>query len=310
MSQQAQAAADPGERRTIQSVTGTWLDWARQHKSKGTYDAYKRTAEVFLGFCAKQGIVYLDQISEGRLLDYKVSLERQGYAEPTRWKFLNQLGGCLRRAKCFVRLDRDDMPKKDDGHRYEEWSPESIKAMLEKGCTEPGDWQFVALFAMSGIRRGEITHVERDDFDFRTNEITVRNKPRYNFKVKNRQERVIGIDRALMSGIKTYIDSLPEGQTLLFPAKHGGIDRHAERRTKRIAKAAGVPVPKKPNHAFRVSFTTRLNQAGTDIETIRRLDGHYDIKTAQIYLRSRQNQDPRLQAQVREATEELGIRGD
>jgi integrase len=310
MSQQAEAV--PGEHRTIQSVTGIWLQWARQHKSKSTYDAYKRTAEVFLEFCAKHGIVYLDQISEGRLLDYKLFLERHpsAFAEPTRWKLLNQIHGCLRRVKFAPWLSRDDMPKKDDGHRYEEWTPERIKAMLQKGCTEPGDWAFIALTAMAGIRRNEIVHVERGDFDFARNEVTVRNKPLYNFKVKNRQERVVGIDAALMGLLKEYIDTLPQGQSLLFPAAWGGVERHLEKRTKRIAKAAGVPVPKKPNHAFRVSYATRLNRNGTDIETVRRLLGHHDISTTQIYLRSMENQDPRLQGQVKAATEELGIRGD
>ncbi|MGA9883941.1 MAG: tyrosine-type recombinase/integrase [Candidatus Acidiferrales bacterium] len=305
---QADAEANPGERCTVRGALGNWLDWAKAHKSKGTHDAYKCSAELFLEFCATDGIVYLDQITEGRLLDYKLSLERKGYAEPTRWKLLNQIHGGLRRAKFHVWLDRDDMPHKDSGARYAEWTLEHTKAMLESGCTEPGDWEFVALIAMAGVRRNEIVHCERGDFDFRTNEVTVRDKPRYNHKVKDRQERTIGIDAALASRIKKYIDGLPEKQSLLFPAARGGVERHLEKRTKRIAKAAGVPIPKKPNHAFRVSYATRLNRNGTDIETVRRLLGHYDIKTTQIYLRSLENQDPRLQAQVKAATAELGIK--
>jgi integrase len=181
--------------------------------------------------------------------------------------------------------------------------------MLEKGCTEPGDWEIGALIAMAGVRRSEIVHVERDDFDFRTNEVTVRNQPKYDHKVKDRQERTIGIDPALMGRLRKHIEGLPEGQSLLFPAARG-VERHRERRTNRIAKAAGVPVPEKPNHVFRVNYATRLNRAGTDIDTVRRLLGHYDIKTTQIYLRSMENQDPRLQAQVKAATAELGITRD
>jgi len=307
------APAQPGNgRRSIASVTAAWLLWAREHKSPGTYDAYKRTSEEFHGFLAERGgtLVFFDQITEGLILDYKICLERKGYAEAYRWKLLNQLHGCLRRAKHFNWISTDDMPKKDDGRRYVEYSPEQAKTMLEKGCTEPGDWEFVALIAMAGIRRNEIVHVERDDFDFRTNEVTVRNKRKYDHKVKDRQERTIGIDPALMGRLRKYLEGLPEGQSLLFPAARGGVERHLERRTKRIAKAAGVPVPEKPNHAFRVSYATWLNRAGTDIETVRRLLGHYDIKTTQIYLRSLENQDPRLQAQVKAATAELGITRD
>jgi Phage integrase SAM-like domain len=135
-------APEPGavERRMVKEVLQSWTDWAKAHKSKGTYDAYKCSADLFLDFCNGNGIAYLDQITEGRLLDYKLSLERQGYAEPTRFKLLNQLHGALRRAKCRLWLERDDMPQKDDGHRYVEWTPEQTKAMLEKGCTELGDW--------------------------------------------------------------------------------------------------------------------------------------------------------------------------
>ncbi len=56
------------------------------------------------------------QITEGLILDYKIWLERKGYrAEAYRWKLLNQLHGCLRRAKHFNWISKDDMPKKDDG---------------------------------------------------------------------------------------------------------------------------------------------------------------------------------------------------
>jgi len=311
-SRQAEAAANPGERRTVQDALMSWVDWAKAHKDRDTYDSYRRTAELFLEFCAKDGVVHLDQISEGRLLDYKLFLERhpERYAETTRWKFLNQLHGCLRRAKCFVWISKDDMPKKDSGARYAEYPPEHIKLMLVRGCTGTGDWEFVALIGMAGVRRDEIVHVEKGDLDFRTNEVTVRNKPKYDFKVKDRQERTIGIDPALMQRIKKYIDGLPKAQSLLFPAARGGVERHLEKRTKRIANAAGVPVPRKPNHAFRVAYATSLTRKGTDIETVRRLLGHYDIKTTQIYLRSMENQDPRLQAQVKAATAELGITGD
>jgi len=282
---QSPPAETATERRTIRSVAADWLIWAKQHKSAASHKAYKRTAEVFLEFCAGQQIVYLGQITEGRLLDYKLFLERHPakFAEPTRWKLLNQLHGCLRRARCQVWLARGDMPQKDDGHRYTEYTAEQIKSMLERGCTETGDWEFIALLAMTGVRRNEIAHMERGDFDAATNEVTVRNKPQYGFRVKNRQERVIGIDPALMARFKRYADRLPPGQSLLFPAIHGGIDCHLERRTRRIAETAGVPVPKKPNHALRVAFATRLNRHGTDIETVRRLCGHCSIQITEIY---------------------------
>ncbi len=178
LSRYPETAANSGKPRTIHFALTSWVDWAKAHKDPDTYDSYKRTAELFLEFCAKDGIVRLDQISEERLLDYKLSLERhpQRYAEATRWKFLNQLHGCLRRAKCFIWLSKDDMPKKDVGARYAEYPSEHIKLMLERGCTELGDWEFIALIGMAGVRRDEIVHCEKGDFDFRTNEVSVRAK--------------------------------------------------------------------------------------------------------------------------------------
>jgi hypothetical protein len=106
------APAQPGNgRRSIASVTAAWLLWAKEHKSPGIYDAYKRTSEAFHGFLAERGgtPVFLDQITEGLILDYKIWLERKGYAEAYRWKLLNQLHRCLCRAKHFNWISKDDM---------------------------------------------------------------------------------------------------------------------------------------------------------------------------------------------------------
>jgi Phage integrase SAM-like domain len=118
----APVAAQPQDgRRTIASVTADWLLWAKAHKDADTYGSYKRSAELFHEFLAERSAVtMLDQVTEGLILDYKLWLERQGYAEATLWKFLNQIHGCLRRAKHFAWISEDDMPKKDDGHRYAE----------------------------------------------------------------------------------------------------------------------------------------------------------------------------------------------
>jgi integrase/recombinase XerD len=86
--------------------------------------------------------------------------------------------------------------------------------------------------------------------------------------------------------------------SLLFPRKDGKPNIHIDRIIKGIAKRAGVAVPMKPMHSFRVLYATSLCRAGVDIYTIQKLLGHADIETTMSYLRAVKRTDPMLRKQV------------
>ncbi len=118
----------------------------------------------------------------------------------------------------------------------------------------------------------------------RTNEVTVRNKPRkYDHKVKDRQERTIGIDPALMGRLRNYIEGASRGAVAIVPGS-AGRRRASSGETHEAHRQGGLasPVPKKPNHAFRVSYATRLNRSG---------HGHRDGAEAARALRHQDHPD-------------------
>jgi len=144
------------------------------------------------------------------------------------------------------------------------------------------------------------------DINWEDKTVSVRFKPKFDFKPKDYEERTIAVSDTLLACLKKYRGKAPN-DALIFPSPaRQTMDKHLDRIINRLidkANDAGYTVkkPKKPCHAFRVLYATRRHQHGVDIETLRQELGHSDITTTQIYLRSANTKSDRHRARINEA---------
>jgi site-specific recombinase XerD len=151
------------------------------------------------------------------------------------------------------------------------------------------DWLRPALFTFlnTGLRKHELENLEWDDVDLIRRLIHVRHKDEWAAK---EQDRDIPINDALLKVLleqkhrsQEKREKLHDSQ-LVFPDEHGLKYHHnrLRRHLIRLARKAGCPDVTQL-HILRHTFAARLIARGVDLNTLRELLGHNDIKTTMIY---------------------------
>ena len=139
----------------------------------------------------------------------------------------------------------------------------------------------------TGIRVGELTHLDMRDIDFGGGIIKV--------KGKGNKQRIVPIGDMALDVINRYSDvrdklsnnqklDIIEDRQALFLDKWGG--RLTSRSIERIVRKHIVGIPKALGitpHTFRHSFATHLLDAGADLRSVQELLGHVSLSTTQIY---------------------------
>ncbi len=139
----------------------------------------------------------------------------------------------------------------------------------------------------TGIRVGELTHLNIYDIDFGGGTIKV--------KGKGNKQRITPIGDTALDVINRYSAvrsalfnnkniGITEDRQALFLDKWGG--RLTSRSVERIVRKHIVGIPKALGitpHTFRHSFATHLLDAGADLRSVQELLGHVSLSTTQIY---------------------------
>lgn len=107
---------------------------------------------------------------------------------------------------------------------------------------------------------------------------------------KGNKERFIPINEEAATVLKEYLveraATLKKYNPFLFPAdsKEGHVTRHCFAKSlKKIATEVGIDPIKISPHVIRHTFATHLLSRGADMLSIKKLLGHSDISTTQIY---------------------------
>ena len=133
----------------------------------------------------------------------------------------------------------------------------------------------VRLLIETGIRAGELCNMQRNDIDLERLEIRVLGK--------DKEERIIPIGSRTADAIKRYwagrIDSIPTAVH-----GYGGPMTICGLRSliRRLAKSAGITRRIYP-HLLRHTFAHLWIVGGGDTESLRRILGHSNLSTTQIY---------------------------
>ena len=266
----------------------------KEHKAKRTYVAYAYALDLFVKGCKK---TYVDEVSRGCIMAFAVALKKERGAQ-TVVNHLRYVYTFLKRHGKAGILGKNDWPKHET-IEYEIYNEEDVRKMLE-ACETLRERALVLFAADTGFRYGEIAHAEVSDIDFTEGTIQTRSKTLWGFTTKDHEQRINPVGDSLLEVLKQYCPTLDD--TLLFPTRKGKPNKHLNRTLERIAKRAGVKLPKKPMHAFRALYATRLVRSGVDIYTVQRHLGHSDIETTLGYLRAVKRNDPNLRKQVNAAS--------
>lgn len=131
----------------------------------------------------------------------------------------------------------------------------------------------VILSINTGLRRGEVFHLQWEDIDPSKNTLTVSGS-----KTKSGHTRHIPLNNEALTVLKNWGK---HHNGLIFPNKHGEPLDNIKRAWGTLLKEANID--KFRWHDLRHHFASSLVMVGVDLNTVRELLGHSDIKTTLRY---------------------------
>lgn len=141
------------------------------------------------------------------------------------------------------------------------------------------DRAVLELLYSSGLRVSELTGINVQDLDMKTQSVKVLGK--------GKKERLMPIGSKAIEAIKGYLpgrlDLKPTGDQLFVNSRGGRLTaRSVDRIIKKYAVIAGIPKSVSP-HVLRHSFATHLLGGGADLRAIQEMLGHKSLSTTQRY---------------------------
>lgn len=164
----------------------------------------------------------------------------------------------------------------------ETYSDEALE-MMRDNCTHLRDLAMIDMLSSTGMRVGELVHLNISDIDFENRECVVFGK--------GNKERPVYFDARTKIHLKNYLASRTDQNPALFVTldkpharlKISGV----EIRLRRLGKMLGLE--KVHPHKFRRTLATRAIDKGMPIEQVQRLLGHAKIDTTMQYAMVSQN---------------------
>lgn len=142
-----------------------------------------------------------------------------------------------------------------------------------------GAWvRDIVIFAVcTGMRQGEILHLERRHVDQRRRVVHVTSTS--TFKTKTGRRRVVPLNDPALDVVRRQ----PDGQPFVFTYDGRPVRRDSLTHAfKRSVRASGLP-DEIHFHSLRHTFASWLVQDGVSLFQVGRLLGHTDTKTTEIY---------------------------
>ena len=160
------------------------------------------------------------------------------------------------------------------------FTKEEIEIILESANKQHRDiYEFLL---NTGLRSGEMWHLEWTDVDVEKDIIYIRIKKDWHPKMST--NRTVPLN----ARAKEIIERQPKRSNLVFTTRTGGsqfdIYNRFRHLVKKIKEKHGVIIENPTIHAFRHTFATHALQSGIDIYTVSRYLGHTSVKMTEKYL--------------------------
>jgi len=311
--------ATDGNKERLTNKVAAYLAEIESNKSKATWNAYRRSTELFLESCRKLNVA---EVGRADMLTFKTYLKRQKFSGRTLYNHFLNITIFFVWAKGeedTLGLNENDWPEKPE-RDPEAYSEEEIKKMLEtaartfrglerKAGEKRDDRLLLWAFLNSGLRDGELSHLTYGDIDVKHSLWKVRPKDGHSLKTTG-SKRDVPVGEWLTARImeRKKAEGKQDGD-LIFPSAGGVVDTHLIRITQRIAELAGVK-GRVDNHKFRATAITFWLRAGNTIFDVMAWAGHGSSATVQRYAAKLQLENHENRRKATRAFDEYAGVGD
>lgn len=288
----ALAAGDTQSRQAVLKVAAAaYIEDCKARNAMGAYRDANLVLGEFLPLC--KGIVYTRTITRGHVLNYHKWLRAKGNSDRTVWNKHNRLLSFLR----FAKGNLSEMPPKPEfvSKLPNVYTSEETAAIL---AVADNYMRLVILMGLKlGLRELEIAHAEWSDVHWLDKVFRVSGKPKWDWKIKDSEERDIPIPADVLAQLRRHHKKHPKTK-LVVGTKSDKPNLHLLRSLKRLAKRASLncgqcdPCKSKYRecenwqlHKLRRTYLTTLLRSGFDLRTVQSYAGHADLASTMRYLR-------------------------
>ncbi len=308
-----------GNKERLTNKVAAYLAEIEANKSKATWNAYRRSTELFLESCRKLNVA---DVGRADMLAFKTYLKRQKFSGRTLYNHFLNITIFFVWAKGeedTLGLNDNDWPEKPE-RDPEAYTEEEIKKLLEtaagtlrglerKDDEKKDDRLLLWAFMNSGLRDGELSHLTYGDIDVKHSVWKVRAKQDHNLKTKG-SKRDVPVGEWLTAKVMAQKKAdARQDNDLIFPSPRGGVDTHLIRITQRIAALAGVK-GRVDNHKFRATAITMWLRDGNTIFDVMAWVGHESTATLKRYAAKLELEKPENRRKATRAFDHLATMGD
>lgn len=257
--------------------------------SKHTIIAYTKDVESFIGFIKNEYQIEIDSIDRKHIKAWIVKLVKDEISNKT----INRNISSLRRFFTFLMLN-DKIEGNPCQHikalkqkrRLPEVFQESELFCFKDVCLLDGknfvalrDYCILEVLYQTGIRRGELIEIRKEDVDVIEGSIKIFGK--------GGKERIVPISKHLLNIIQDYCvyrEELVIGTDFLFLTSKGKklYPKAVYNIVKKYLSLLSTKKNKSP-HILRHSFATHMLEYGADLNAVKDILGHASLSATQIY---------------------------
>jgi integrase len=258
-------------------------------------DVYRLGCDEFLRVIGK---TFVDQVTPEDILIFQKALRKRGIADRTIHNRHMSVMAFLR----FCGVDTKKLAPR--APKYEKTMPQIFEdedlRVFFASLKSPYHRLVFELFLKTGMRDQEAMHVEWTDISTSTKTLHLRAKPKYEFKLKDHEQRAMPLPDELMKLLANYRKAHPT-TNLILGSKNDQPPTKLLRLLKDCARRAGLNcgtcnacIARKECerwflHRFRATYCTKLLRSGLDLRTVQQMMGHADLASTMRYLRPAEN---------------------
>ena len=288
---------DPAEEsRSRLRLADAFDDYIEDALKRGALEAREQAILVKTEFLQLVSITFADEVTRDRILSFDAALRERGRVNRTVANKRQRLQSMLR----WAGVDPKNFPPKP---KFEKklptiYTPKELAGLFE--VAKPYEATVFNLALKLGLRDREVQFAEFHDISWHESVFRVRSKAKYNFTVKDYEQRDIPIPLDLLDELKAWKEEYRD-RNLIVPTVKGNPNRKLLVMTKRVARRAGVECGWCKNcvdgvkgelgcsefelHKFRRTCITTWLRNKIDPRTVMEYAGHSDMETTLRYLR-------------------------
>lgn len=258
----------------IKKELDNFIDSERlDEKSKRTIGDYRNAVNKLIDFLPDEF-----ELNKSLMIDFKEHLTEKGFKVKSKNKYIvivNKFLKYLKLNDCTLKKFKEQQKTSIDDPIWEQ----EHKRMLRwaKKLNMMDMYFIIKIFAHTGARIDELKYFTVESLD--SNFI----KGAYN----KGKERTLIMTNELKRELKNYCkeNKISSGYIFISPVKKDKMLNNSTiwRRLKKISKQAKINPNKIHPHAWRHLFAKKCKENGIDLDELRDILGHNDIKTTAIY---------------------------